>query len=329
MRLKESLSQVYVYKDFSDTENHFTQKAKIYGGSYGKVWDMDENSGDEPYSGSSCIRCQVDADGTFWGGWMFLNGYLPKGGTTPGLNDGSVDGQGMDLTGAVKLSFMARGQRGGEAVEFFTCGFGYNEWGEATVEYPDSARKVGEGFIILSDQWEEYDLYVSGRDMSDIACGFGFVCSGNQSSGEQVFYLDDICFEMEPNAAREAEPLLRSYDTDNIYIKNAAFSYDNALTAMAFISEDMQEQAAELLDAFAYAVENDRYMPGRVRNAYAAGDISAFPGWGGGARLPGWYDAQAGAYYEDRYQVGSNVGNTDMWLWPCCNTMRPTAAPDI
>ncbi|HPS80693.1 MAG TPA: hypothetical protein PLP25_02380, partial [Candidatus Limiplasma sp.] len=107
--------------------------------------------------------------------------------------------------------------------------------------------------------------------------------------------------------------LLRSYDTDNVYIQNAAFSYDNALVAMAFLSEGKKKEATAILDAFVYAVENDRQAPGRVRNAYAAGDIRPFAGWGSSARLPGWYDTavgETGVWYEDRYQVGSNVGNT-------------------
>ena len=115
--------------------------------------------------------------------------------------------------------------------------------------------------------------------------------------------------------------MLRSYDTENVYIQNAAFTYDNALAGMAFISEGMQPEAQKVMDAFVYAVQNDRALPGtgerpeevnpmRVRNAYAAGDISAFPGWESGAKLPGWYDNETGEWYEDRYQVGSNVGNT-------------------
>ena len=104
--------------------------------------------------------------------------------------------------------------------------------------------------------------------------------------------------------------MFRSYDTDNVYIRNAAFSYDNALAAMAFISAGCGEEAAKLLDSFVYAVEHDRFQPDRVRNAYAAGDITAFPGWDGSARLPGWYDAESGQWFEDRYQTGSNVGNT-------------------
>lgn len=82
---------------------------------------------------------------------------------------------------------------------------------------------------------------------------------------------------------------------------------------MAFLSDGKKAEAAAILDAFVYAVENDRQSPGRVRNAYAAGDLRPFAGWSAGARLPGWYDVTAGStgtWYEDRYQVGSNVGNT-------------------
>ena len=110
--------------------------------------------------------------------------------------------------------------------------------------------------------------------------------------------------------AEEPRILLRSYDTENIYLKNAAFSYDNALAAMAFLSEGKQEEAKMLLDAFAYAIENDRYQPGQVRNAYAAGDIRPSPGQGEGAKLPGWYDPSEQAWCEDAYQCGCNTGNT-------------------
>ena len=117
---------VYVYKDFGLTANHFTQKAKMYGLDGRLVRDMDEDWREDPYAGSSCIRCEVTTAEDDWGGWLFLNGYLPKGETTPLLNDGSADGQGLDLTGAEELRFMARGENGGETVEFFTAGFGYD-----------------------------------------------------------------------------------------------------------------------------------------------------------------------------------------------------------
>ena len=313
--LDDSRACLYVYRDFGATENHFTQKAKMFGKNGELVKNMDENWQSDPYTGRSCIRCEIGTEGKDWGGWLFLNGYLPKGEIIPRLNDGRQQNAGLDLTGAAELRFFARGETGSETIEFFTAGFGYDgESGDRLVKYPDSARKQTLGFVTLTADWKEYTIPLSGEDMRYICCGFGYVCSGTKSKdGNQVFYLDDIRFSGELEAMKNAPVLLRSYDTDNIYIQNAAFSYDNAVTAMAFISDGMQKEAAQILDAFVYAVENDRQAPGRVRNAYAAGDISALPGWESGARLPGWYDigtGETGEWQEDRYQVGSNVGNT-------------------
>lgn len=305
---------LYVYRDYALSDNHFTQKAKIFGTDGSLVHDMDENCQQGQYAGDSCIRCELEASGGDWGGWMFLNGYLPEGETTPRLNDGRQPA-GVDLTGATQLRFFAKGERGGEVIEFFTMGFGYNgDSGYPEVEYPDTAEKQTFGQINLSDTWQEYTLSLEGLDLRRIANGFGFVVGGTWASmADNVFYLDEIRFTGDIASLQQAPVLLRSYRTDNVYIRNAAFSYDNALVAMALLSEGKQAEAAALLDAFAYAVANDRDAPGRVRNAYAAGDISPFPGWEGGARLPGWYDRSAGetgTYFEDRYQVGSNTGNT-------------------
>ena len=304
-------SSVYVYREFGDTENYFTQKAKIWGADETLVMDMNEDWRENPAAGQSCIRCtQMTREGD-WGGWLFLNGWLPEGETVPRLNDGSMDGQGLDLTGAETLTFLARGEKGGETVEFFTCGFGYDgEWGTKLVEFPDSAKKQTLGYKTLSREWTEYTIDLSEADLSSIACGFGYVLSGTDSGvGENVFYLDEIRFNGKFTGG-DAHPMRRSYETGNIYIKNAAFVYDNALAAMAFLSVGRQAEAEKLLDSFVYAVENDRYQSGRIRNAYASGDITAFPGWNDAARTPGWYDAESGVWYEDRYQTGSNVGNT-------------------
>ena len=309
--LEAEKQAVYVYKDFGDTENHFTQKALMAGYNASLVHDMDENWQIDSCSGSSCIRCeQITREGD-WGGWLFLNGYLPSDSHIPQLNDGSMPDQGLDLTGAKKLTFFAKGETGKEKVEFFTCGFGFDgEWNVPTVPFHDSTVKRSLGSITLTDTWKQYAIDLQDADLSSIVCGFGYVLSGGAfGSRENVFYLDEIRFEGD-FSARNAYFMLRSYDTENIYIKNAAFSYDNALAAMAFLAEGKKNEAAQILDAFVYAVEHDRYQPGRVRNAYAAGDIVAFSGWGDSARLPGWYDALQKQWYEDRYQTGSNVGNT-------------------
>ena len=332
-RMQDEREPVYVYKDFGLTENHFTQKAKMAGINMELLLDFDENWQQDSYSGSSCIRCeQITREGD-WGGWLFLNGWMPRGESIPYLNDGTQPGQGLDLTGADELRFFAKGEYGTEVVHFFTGGFGYDGATQVrTAEFPDSTTKRSTGWIELTDEWQEYVIPLDDADLSDIVCGFGYVMNdvmdGNR---DNVFYLDEIRFTGEIRRAGIAPVMIRSYDTENIYIKNVAFSYDNALVAMAFISEDEQAAAKQLVDAFVYAVQNDRALPSydfsgsggedseaegssaharRVRNAYAAGDISAFPGWESGARLPGWYDNSTGKWYEDRYQVGSNVGNT-------------------
>lgn len=310
--LEEERRNIYVYRDFGDTENHYTQKALMAGMDASLVRDMNENWQENPYSGSSCIRCEQITHEGDWGGWLFLNGYLPEGSNVPELNDGTVDGQGLDLSGAERLTFFARGEKGGEQVEFFTCGFGYNsEWNVQVVPFPDSSMKRSTGVVTLTREWTQFSIDLSSADMSSIVCGFGYVLKGNvPGNREKVCYLDEIRFEGDFSSGTDRRFLLRSYDTDNIYIQNAAFSYDNALTAMAFLSAGYKEEAEMILDAFVYAAENDRYKPDRIRNAYAAGDITAFPGWGGAARLPGWYDRINKQWYEDRYQTGSNVGNT-------------------
>ena len=310
-RLSESDGELYVYKNFASSVNHYTQKAKIFGQFGGNVRDMDENWTEDAVSGSS-IRCEQDTVLSDWGGWMFLNGYLPAGETVPRLNDGLTDDQGLDLSGADSLRFFARGEQGGEKVEFFTAGFGWDEWGNKTVPCPDSAKKHSLGFVTLTREWKEYVIDLRNADMSYIICGFGFVLSGEKSGhGTSVFYLDEIRFTGGARAEEESRSaLLRSYDTDNVYIQHAAFTYDNALAAMAFMSEDMPAEASRILDAFVYAVENDRYAPDRIRNAYASRSVEPFSGWEAGSRLPGWYDTEKGSWFEDQYQVGSNTGNT-------------------
>ena len=308
--LDEQRASVYVYREFGDSQNHFTQKAKMWGVDESLVEDMDENWQENPAAGRTCIRCSQRVRMRDWGGWMFLNGWLPEGETVPQLNDGSMEGQGLDLTGTYSLTFMARGETGGERVEFFTCGFGRDNWGNAVVAWPDSAKKNSKGYIRLTKEWQEYTIDLQGQNLSSIACGFGFVMSPDESgTGTHVFYLDEIRFRGD-YSGRPCFPMLRSYDTGNLYIHNAAFAYDNALAAMAFLSAGCREEAEEVLDAFVFAVETDRYMPGRVRNAYASADIISFPGWDGAARLPGWYDTEKAQWLEDRYQTGSNVGNT-------------------
>lgn len=317
-RLSGTRSCVYVYRDYGLTRNHFTQKKKIYGSDDSLVKDMDESCEKKPYSGSTCIRCEQEGSKKDRGGWMFLNGYLKKWDGTPKPNDSKKGGAGLDLSGADALRFYARGKTGSEVVEFFTCGFGYDKDNKKTADTPDSSTKKSTGQVKLTKDWKEYVIPLDGADLSNIVCGFGYEVSGEANhKKDTVFYLDEIRFTGKINSAQTAPVLLRSSDADNKKLKNAAFTEDNALVALAFLSAGKQKEAKEILDALVYAVQNDRAYdsadsvngPRRARNAYAAGDISAFPGWNSGTRLSGWYDEDSEKWKEDQHQVGSSAAS--------------------
>ena len=54
--------------------------------------------------------------------------------------------------------------------------------------------------------------------------------------------------------------LIRSYDTEKPQLSMAAYTYDNALAAMAFISSGDKDDAETILDAFVYVIEHDRMV---------------------------------------------------------------------
>ncbi len=130
---------------------------------------------DNPHSGPSAMKAQYTAPGD-WGGVAWQS---------PADDWGDKPG-GYNLTGAKKLTFWARGAKGGEAVNF---SFGVLD---ASKKYPDSDK--GEtGIVKLSPDWEQYTIGLTGKDLSQIKTGFCWVVTGK---GEPVtFYLDDIRFE--------------------------------------------------------------------------------------------------------------------------------------
>jgi hypothetical protein len=281
---------------------------------------MDEGCVDNPYSGITCIKASFKANGTNWGGWYFMNGVLSGTMIAPDLNWGDVPNAGINLSGATKLTFWARGLNGGERVEFFTFGVGRNpDTGAIIMTYPDSSPKVSLGYVTLSNQWTKYTISVSGRDLSYVLGGFGWVSGALQNGNRDItFFLDDIQYDL----ARLDEPrFLVSYETipsDNdfdVVLRNVAFTYDNALALIAFLASGENERAKMIADALVYALQHDRYYDdGRIRNAYQGGDLMLPSGWTprgreNTVRMPGWYNPQTKIWLEDEYQVSTDTGN--------------------
>lgn len=103
----------------------------------------------------------------------------------PPNNWGELDG-GYNLSKASKLTFWAKGEKGGEVVEF--------KIGGTLSVYPDSAS-ISTGDITLKDKWTRYRIDLRDADLHYISAGFGFVLEQYKNEEGCTFYLDDIKYE--------------------------------------------------------------------------------------------------------------------------------------
>ncbi|HBA84588.1 MAG TPA: hypothetical protein DCZ95_10880 [Verrucomicrobia bacterium] len=130
---------------------------------------------ENPHGGASCIKITF-SDPKSWGGIVWQS---------PANNWGDEEG-GVDLTGAKHLSFWARGDKGGEMVEFKMGIIAKNK------PYWDTA-KGNLGKIKLEPTWKQYIIPLEGKNLSRIMTGFVFSVAGRPDP--VTFYLDDIVYE--------------------------------------------------------------------------------------------------------------------------------------
>jgi len=352
-----------VYDDVSSGGNHFHAYTKI----------PDENAavditGSWPAgqrSGATAIRAEFqNTTGQNFGGFYLQNGILPSGATSPQPNFGTEPEAGFDLSGATAIRFWARGELGGEKVEFFAGGVGRNPDSGVPLDpctptfpgpcpFPDSTPVVKQLFT-LTDQWVEYSLDLGGRDLSYVLGGFGWVANAVNNPGGAVFYLDDIQYELSATAGEQRlnEPrFLRSFTTlplqpdpfdankdDDIdfVLRNTAFTYDNAVALLAFLADDAADslRRARLIgDAFVYASRNDRtFDDGRLRSNYSSGDIALPPGWTPNGRrgtvpTPGFFDDASQTFYEVE-QTAIDTGNNAWAMLALLALHRRTQDPE-
>lgn len=139
-----------------------------------EVIDYDETWKKMPHSGKTCIRVRCGMSRNWFGiVWQ-----------SPANDWGDQEG-GWDLTAARQLSFWARGQDGGEKVEFK---FGILREDQP---YPDTTGHKGMT-ASLTRYWKQYVIPLIGNKRC-IKTGFVFVVE-NCNEGF-TFYLDDIKYE--------------------------------------------------------------------------------------------------------------------------------------
>jgi hypothetical protein len=172
--------EFWVYKDRNSRENHFIPSGWM--GDYGDI-KLNDQSTDNPYSGTTCIQFVYTAkktQGQGWAGIYWLN---------PANNWGDKKG-GFDLTGMTKLVFYARGAKGGEIVTVKAGGNGKGK------NYPDSTD-AELGPVELTDAWKQYTINLAGKDLTYISGGLVLVSTADLNPDGATVYLDDIKYEVD------------------------------------------------------------------------------------------------------------------------------------
>ena len=170
----------YVYADSGSLDNHFVPSGWMPA-TAAQDLKMYINWKEAPLSGDSCIRIEyTNKSGTRWAGIYWQN---------PPNNWGTVPNAGFDLRGATKLTFWAKGERGGEIINEFKVG------GISSGDYPDS-DSASIGPIQLTKEWKKYEIDLRGKDLSYVIGGFCWATNidVNDPNGI-VFYLDEIKYE--------------------------------------------------------------------------------------------------------------------------------------
>ena len=166
----------FVYKDANAMENHYIPSGFI--GDYSSV-QMNVSCTETPKEGKTCLKFNYTAkptQGMKWAGVYFQN---------PANNWGTQDG-GYDITGAKKLKFAARGDKGGEIVEFKMGGINGTAYSDS-----DGASS---GPITLTKEWKEFEIDLQGHDLSYIIGGFVWAARAEDNPDGAVFYLDEIAY---------------------------------------------------------------------------------------------------------------------------------------
>jgi len=170
----------YVYADSGSLDNHFIPSGWMPA-TAAKDLRLDTNWKNYAFSGDTCIRVEYkNNSGTRWAGIYWQN---------PANNWGTIPNAGLDLQGATKITFWARGDKGGEVIYEFKTG------GLASGEYIDSdSSSIGP--IELTTEWKEYTIDLRGKDLSYVIGGFAWATNIDVNDPEGiVFYIDEIKFE--------------------------------------------------------------------------------------------------------------------------------------
>jgi hypothetical protein len=293
----------------------------------------------KPLSGTTCLQFTLPR-GVPWGGayleypdrnWTFL-----KPENIPGYDLEKYKFKGE----RIRVIFSAKGKEGGEVVAFFAGGMKVplDSFGPVrpkvnanpknglltlpTVTVNDNGKKINVPATTLAATWEEVVIDITDEKLDDVHSGLGWATNTTWNPGGCTFFLDNMRIEFgeKGRAKRLTEPrFVRSHAPQtagkpDMYFRNACYSYDNSLIVMALCAERGSEsliRAKLICDAFLKVQEHDATPDGRVRNAYAVGELLIPTKQGVRPRFSGWWDdtKPKPEWIQDSYGYGVNCGN--------------------
>ena len=148
----------------------------------GECVSMDDSWQKDCHEGRSCIKAYFGRECATmhqaWAGVYWLQ---------PANNWGDKKG-GFDLSGAKRLVFWAKGEKGGETITFKMGGVGVGR------DFADSDSNGTEPLKLTKD-WQEYSIDLKGKELKRIAGGFAWIADVKNNGSNATFYLDDIYYE--------------------------------------------------------------------------------------------------------------------------------------
>jgi tetratricopeptide (TPR) repeat protein len=148
-----------------------------------------ETSPSDCHTGSDCLQVTY-ANGGWWGGvywWPLSCGSSSSDEAWDRVLTGMCGANVLEIGNfsiVDRLTFWARGDRGGEVIEFKIGGADMS---------PSPGRSLGK--VTLESTWEQYEINVEDLDMTNAIGLFVWVATDADNPQGAIFYLDDIQFE--------------------------------------------------------------------------------------------------------------------------------------
>jgi len=137
---------------------------------------LDKTSATDSHSPPDAWKITFESRGGF-GGFCWKN----RAG-----NEGEAAGDDLSGAGYRRISFWARGEKGGEVAEFRAGGLG-----NVKTRHRDSFD-ASAGKIKLGTSWHDYTIFVKDADLSSVMTPFCVLMYREDNAQDAVVYVDDI-----------------------------------------------------------------------------------------------------------------------------------------